>query len=179
MDLRQATADRRNDFVATKFTDTRHWWRFWIEVHIDIQRPCDQVAGFQRAAQPAIQQVADMLPNILVLAYLVNQTLRLNADQHRNTIIIIKHLLQSRNKVRHLSHCPQTNTAELNWRPWLQAAYRVLKEHQVVDVIGIERILNAFLIVKQSEGGFLRHRLSQIYTFRHVKTDAPTKQRGE
>ena len=120
-----------------------------------------------------------MLPNILVLAYLVNQTLRLNADQHRNTIIIIKHLLESRNKVRHLSHGPQTDTAELNWRPRLQAAYRVLKEHQVVDVIGIERILNAFLIVKQPEGGFLRHRLSQIYTFRHIKTDAPTKQRGE
>ena len=117
--------------------------------------------------------------NILALTNLIKQTFRLDANQHRNAVIIIQHLAQARDKEGNLSNRTQTNTAELHRCARLQAANGVLKEHQEVNVIGIERVLNASLIVKETESGVLCDRLPQIQTFRHVKTHAAAKQRGQ
>ena len=159
LDLRQTAAHRWDDLVATEFTDTGNRRCFRVEVHIHIQRTGYQVAGFQRPAQTAFHQLGDMSRDILIFTNLIKQTLWFNADQYRNAVIIIQHLLKARNEERHLPNRTETNAAELNRRPRLQAANGVFKEHQEVNVIGIERILNAFLIVKETESGVLCDRL--------------------
>ncbi len=120
-----------------------------------------------------------MLSDVRRIANLIDQTLRFNADQHRNAIIVIQHLTHPRRKERHFADGAKADATELNRRARLQATNGIFEEHQVVDVVGIKRILNALLIVIQSERGFLRHGLSLIHSFRHVKAHAAAKQRGE
>ena len=120
-----------------------------------------------------------MRTNILILANLVEQTFGLNANQHRNAVIVIQYLLQTRYKERNLPHRTQANAAEFDRRARLKATDGIFKEHQEVDVIGIECVLNAALIVKEPERRFLCNRLSQILPFRHIKAYTATKQRGQ
>ncbi|MNP21984.1 hypothetical protein D3C76_1146270 [compost metagenome] len=87
--------------------------------------------------------------------------------------------MQARYEVRHLADGAQTDTAEFHRCTWLQAANRIFKEHQIIDVVGIKRILNTFLIVKQSERGFRRNRLTQFHPFRYIKAHPAAKQRGQ
>lgn len=68
-----------------------------------------------------------MSRDILIFTNLIKQTLWFNADQYRNAVIIIQHLLKARNEERHLPNRTETNAAELNRRPGCRPRTESLK----------------------------------------------------
>ncbi|CSP85003.1 Uncharacterised protein [Shigella sonnei] len=98
-----------------------------------------------------------MLNNIRIFAKLHFQPLWLDTNQYRNTVIIVKCLTHIRRKEWHFAYGTQANTPEFYRSSRLQTAYRIFKEHQIINVIGVQRILNALLIIIQNESCFRCH----------------------
>ena len=73
----------------------------------------------------------------------------LNADQHRNAVVVIRALRHAVFIERHLRHRARADAAELDRGARLQAAYRIGEEQQVILMHGIQRILRAALVVEQ------------------------------
>ena len=73
----------------------------------------------------------------------------LNADQHRNAVVVIQALRHAVFIERHLRYRAQADAAELDRGARLQAAYRIGEEQQVILMHGIQRILRAALVVEQ------------------------------
>ena len=120
-----------------------------------------------------------MLTQIEIRSHIGIDSLRLNMHQHRYTIIGIETLIEPLDEEGHFGDGSQADTTKLDRRPNLQPTDRIGEEHQHIEVFGIERILNAILVVIQHIVAHVRHRFPRCQSLRHIEAHAAAQQRRQ